>query len=92
MEETEQKWGSAGKAEGAVDLGEVSPTQARRLHEDTSRNKTGQRAIGRSKQDSWVPSPGQALGFSVVTLFILYRSRALSLLQMGKLRHEAAQE
>lgn len=39
-----------------------------------------------------MPSPGQALGFSVVTLFILYRSRALSLLQMGKLRHEAAQE
>lgn len=43
------------------------------------------------KQDSWTPW-SQALGFSVVTLFVLHSGRGLSSLHMGKLRHGAAQE
>lgn len=59
--------------------------------EDTSRNKTGPE--GGEEETGLVDSFSEpALGFSVVTLFVLHSGRRLSSLHMGKLRHGEAQE
>lgn len=74
MEEEKELSGSARKAEGAVEVGEGQPQQV----------SSGPEERGKRKQDVWMPSLGQALGFSVMTLFILHSGRGSSFsLELG---------